>query len=230
MKQFQILFISLAFCTAGISQSSIGVEIRTSRNITYNSSLIEGGSFGYSGYEVTKEGDPKTSTYSIGFTYSPNLVSTFKLHIGMHQNGRILDLTEYDDTFSSFSYENVDLPYNYLQLVPTYAYNFRKGRINIPIEVGFSINKRIKEEDIFYVGITEYNYDFRLSSGIQYDLDNFRIGSNIVYSKSIGNYETKNVTGEYKPYQIGIELGIGYTISKEKENTITNRVDGSAPK
>lgn len=220
MKPLQILIIMLTFWTSGISQYSIGVELRTSRNVTYNSSRIEGGGFGYGWYEVTKEGNPITSTYSIGLTYSPNTVSTFKLHIGKHQNGRILDLTEFDDTSSSISFDNIDLPYNYLQFVPSYAYNIRKGKFGIPIELGLAINKRIKEDDIFYVGINEYNFDFRLSSGIQYNLNNFRIASNIVYSKSLGNYEKEYVTGEYKPFQIGIELGIGYIFYIEKENTI----------
>ena len=110
------------------------------------------------------------------------------------------------------------MKYNYLQFIPSYAYNIRKRKFNIPIELGIAINKRIKEEDIFYVGITEYNYDFRLSTGIQYNLNNFTIGSNVVYSKSIANYETENVKGEYKPYQIGIELGIGYILTVDKEN------------
>ena len=122
------------------------------------------------------------------------------------------------DGASFTNYEHIDLKYNYLQFIPSYAYNIRKRKFNIPIELGIAINKRIKEEDIFYVGITEYNYDFRLSTGIQYNLNNFTIGSNVVYSKSIANYETENVKGEYKPYQIGIELGIGYILTVDKEN------------
>lgn len=208
----------LTFCTSGSSQNSIGVEIRATRNVTYNSSKIEGGGHSFGKYVVTDEGNLKTSTYSIGLTYSPNKVSTFKLHIGKHQNGRIIDLTDYDHTFSFTNYEHIDLKYNYLQFIPSYAYNIRKRKFNIPIELGIAINKRIKEEDIFYVGITEYNYDFRLSTGIQYNLNNFTIGSNVVYSKSIANYETENVKGEYKPYQIGIEPGIGYILTVDKEN------------
>jgi len=219
MKLLQILITLLTFYTAGFTQHTIGVELRTSRNITYNSSRIEGGKYVLAGYTVTKEGNPTTSTYSVGLNYSPNKVSTFKLHIGKHQNGRIVDLIAYDDIFSN-SFEKVDLPYNYLQFVPSYTYNIRKGKFNIPIELGLAINKRINEDDIFYIQITEYNYDMRLSSGIQYNLNNFKIGSNIVYSKSISNYEVENVIGEYKPYQLGIEIGIAYTLSIDRLNTI----------
>jgi hypothetical protein len=223
MKIFQILIIVLFFSTKGISQHLFGIEIRTSNNITFNSSVINGGGNGFSVYEVTKESNAITSSYSVGLNYNPDKRSVFKLHFGNHQNGRIIDLTEYDDTGSVRHFVNVDSPYNYLQIVPSYAYNLYLGKFSIPIELGFAINKRIREEKIFYIGIKEYNYDFRLSSGIQYKLKNFSIGSNIVYSNSIGNYETEYVRGEYKPYQIGIELGIGYTLIGERKNSITNK-------
>lgn len=221
MKVLQIVFLIFTLYTVGKSQQSIGLEIRTSRNITYNSSRILGGGDAFRGYEVTRESNLTTSTYSFGLIYNINKASTFKLHIGRHKNGRSVGLTVYDDTFSYFNLEYVTVKYNYLQFLPSYTYNIRKGNFNVPIDVGFAINKRIKEFNIAYIGITEYNYDLRLSSGVQYNLNNFRIGSNIVYSKSIGNYANEYVGGEYKPYQIGVELEIGYIFNNEKANKIT---------
>ncbi|MBK8698483.1 MAG: hypothetical protein IPN29_02645 [Saprospiraceae bacterium] len=210
MKVFLIQFVILIFSASVFSQSTFGLEIRTSRNVTHNSSKIVGGSYGLGGYKVTKEGNPMTFSYSIALVFSPNTGSMLKIHVGRHQNGRIIDLTEYDDTFSSYSYANVDLPYNYLQLIPSYAYNIVKGKFNLPFELGLAINKRINEADIFFLGITEYNFDIRISSGFHYKMNEFSIGSNLVFSKSIKNYATKSVNGKYKPYQFGVELSIGY--------------------
>ncbi|MBK7184118.1 MAG: hypothetical protein IPH89_15050 [Bacteroidetes bacterium] len=135
MKVFLIQFVILIFSASVFSQSTFGLEIRTSRNVTHNSSKIVGGSYGLSGYKVTKEGNPMTFSYSIALVFSPNTGSMLKIHGGGIKNGRIIDLTEYDDTFSSYSYANVDLPYNYLQLIPSYAYNIVKGKFNLPFEL-----------------------------------------------------------------------------------------------
>lgn len=223
MRLTQILIIVMLYSTSGFTQVSIGLEVRSSRNVTYNSSKIEGGGSGFGGYEVIKEGNPTTSSYSIGITYSPNMSNTFKLHIGRHQNGRILDLSEHDDTFSLPSiFEKVDLPYTYLQITPSYAFNLQREKYKIPIELGFAINKIINEEDTFYIGINEYNYDLRISSGIHYKLNNISIGSNVVFSKSVNNYASKFVDGEYLPNQIGIEVALGYTFKIERNDNITN--------
>ena len=225
MKTIPILLLVLFFSAQGLTQNTFGVEIRTSINTTHNSSLIKGAGYGYGGFEVTKELNPTTLSYSVGIMYSIKQRSIFKVHIGKHQNGRIFDLTEYDDMLSYYDYKNVDYPYNYLQIVPSYSYRLNIRKIKIPIELGFAINKRIKEEDIFFTGINEYNYDIRLSSGILYNINNFEVGCNFLYSKAIKGYENDYiVSGEYIPYQFGIELSLGYTFKREKK--ITNRVDG----
>lgn len=211
MKFHPLLFFLLTFASVGMAQNSFGVEIRTSRNITYNNSqLIYGFSF-YNRHDITREENPTTTSYSAGLLYKIGLKSTFKLHLGRHQNGRIIGIETRDDMGNFASYDKVDIPYNYIQIAPSYAYSLLLGDFSVPIEVGLAINKRIKEEDIFYIRITEYNYDVRLSSGIHYQFDNVSLGVNFLVSKALRDYEFESYyVGEYDLYQLGAELCVAY--------------------
>jgi hypothetical protein len=106
----------------------------------------------------------------------------------------------------------VDIPYVFFQITPSFVYHIVNGKYNIPVEIGLAINKRINEADIFYIPVSDYNYDFRLSSGIDYAFSAaFNLGLNVVFSKALTQYQRKDIIeGEYLPYQIGLELNSKY--------------------
>ncbi len=210
MKQISLIFLLLMITISAKSQNKLGFEIRTSRNVTYNASNLSGGSFGISSYRITKEENTNTTSYSFGVLYKPNVRTTLRLHIGKHKNGRILDLTSRDDVSMSQDYENINRPYKFVQITPSISYNIINQKIKMPLEFGLSINKRTNIEDIFFVFIKKYNYDLRISSGLQYDLGNMNFGMNVVYSKSISEYQDIYEFGKYEPYQIGLEFVISY--------------------
>lgn len=215
MKTLQILLLLLVCVTVGVSQSSFGLEFRTSKNITFNSSAIEGIGLGFETVNVTKEGNPVTLSYSVGLLYHFNQNHTFKIHFGRHRNGRIFDVTIFDDTLTSFMGEGVDIPYDYFQVVPSYAYSFSYGKFSLPLELGFALNKRINQYDIFYFVVSEYNFDLRLSGGVKYTMNNFYLGGNMLFSKAIYNYDLENTTGHFDPFQFGVEVCVGYKFGEK---------------
>jgi hypothetical protein len=132
-----------------------------------------------------------------------------------------LDLTTYDDTFTSDRYQHIYLPYHFIQIAPSFSYHLWNRKFQVPVELGLAINKRVNEADIFYIDIKEYNYDIRLSSGIHYQLSDLTVGGNFVFSKSLNSYQNKSsVSGSYNPYQFGFELSLGYNFKIGK--TMTN--------
>jgi len=110
----------------------------------------------------------------------------------------------------SRDYENINRPYKFIQITPPISFNIINQKIKVPLELGLSINRRTNLEDIFFVFINKYNFDLRLSTGVQYDFGKLNLGMNIIYSRSINEYQAIYEFGKYKPYQLGLELAIGY--------------------
>ncbi|MCB9309946.1 MAG: outer membrane beta-barrel protein [Lewinellaceae bacterium] len=210
MNHFKVIILLIVFMSSGNAQGKFGIECKIGQNTTFNSSKIEGGGNGYLIYEVTNENNPSTRSYSFGLMYALNPKFFFKLHVGRHQNGRILSLIQSDDAGGYWEYENADLPYKYLQFTPSMSYRFLDGPLKLPIEIGVSVNKLVNDDDIFFVEIKEYNVDVRMSGGLQYELNNFLFGANLTYSHALSNYLQKDVRGGYLPYQFGIEFSVGY--------------------
>jgi len=210
MRHTFLLIYFVAIASSVNAQNRVGLEIRTSINITYNGSSLSHGSFGLSSYKITREGNPTTTSYSAGLLYKANPKINLRLHFGRHQNGRIIDLTTRNDISMTADYQNVDSPYSFSQITPSISYNIIDSKLTLPIEVGLSINKATNIEDVFFVFLKKYNYDLRISSGVQYHIAEMHIGINAVLSKSITEYQGKYEYGKYLPYQIGLELAVGY--------------------
>ena len=198
------------------AQSAFGFEAKVGMFKTENSGEIMGGGQCCSWYEITKEDDPITWSYSLGLIYKLNERNLLKLHFGRHQNGRILDAILYDDVFGGPDqvYTSIDQPYHYFQIAPSYSYRILNKKFIIPVEIGININKRVKEAWIFLVGIDEYNFDYEISSGVQYKiLDRVLLGVHGVFTDNLSEYQHKEtVWGTYEPLMFGIEFSVAYIV------------------
>ncbi len=204
------------FFQKGNTQPQIGVEVSYSRFKTYNTAELIG-SGGLSSYIVDREGDALSNTFTLSFLYKITDRHIVKLAFGRHQNGRVLDVSLYDDTQGIYAqWEGVDRPYNYFQISPRYTYRLIFGNLIVPLELGFNINKRINVYDIAYVMINKFNYDLRLSTGIQYRfIQNMVAGISAVYHHGLNEYQYDPwENGIFKPRQIGIEFSIVAEIVK----------------
>lgn len=208
----QLLFIFFLASVNG--QSQFGIEIKLSHLKTENYGHITGG---HTWYIVTNEDDPHTISMSIGSVYKLNDKHLVKLHIGRHRNGRILSLIQYSDVFGDHNeYSMVNIPYTYIQLAPSYSYRLIAGKIVFPFELGFHLNKRINEGNIFFVAINKYNYDVFISAGIHYRfIPHLEFGLNGKYVRNLNEYQNKHlVWGTFAPIQYGIELSCQYYFEK----------------
>lgn len=207
------MIILFLFVNTVAAQKKIGVELRYGQNITYNTgSLVTDGPTSYY-FDVNYEGNPTTSSYSIGIVYALANYHTFKLHFGRHSNGRVLSIIEFGDMPGEITYYNyADKPYDYIQLNPSYVFSLSKSIHVISMELGVAINKRINMADTFFVGINDYHFDFRSSIGYALQLTtHLSVGVNGVFSKSLKDYQDKIfINGEYKPLQLGIECNVKY--------------------
>jgi len=214
MKIKIIFIVSLLAITSVMAQDrgKFGLEVRSSRNITYNCCAIYGGFNGSTTYTIDNEKNLNSTSYSVGLVYRINERSMLKLHVGHHQNGRNFDLTERLDNFTISKYVDSNLPYYYLQFTPSYVYHLNLGKGKIPLEGGISINKRRNEAEIFFMPINEYNYDLRLAVGYEYPiLPKLSAGVNAVYARALSPYQVASmVTGKYSPLQVGLEVNIKY--------------------
>ncbi|MGB4847104.1 MAG: hypothetical protein WBP41_04250 [Saprospiraceae bacterium] len=208
--QIQILFfLTIHFVSA---QSKFGIEFKLSRVKTENSGKLIGGGSCCSFYTITREGDAMTSGFSIGGVYKLNERNLLKLHFGRHQNGRVIDLTDYDDTGSSNSYTGVNVLYRYFQIAPSYTYRIINKKFVIPVEIGVNINRSANNIDVFYVAVNGYNFDYKIGTGLQYRfIPHFLIGLNGIYTGNINEYQDKYFEwGTFKPKQFGMEVSVLY--------------------
>ena len=76
-----------------------------------------------------------------------------------------------------------------------------------PIEAGINVNKRIREADIFFVGINKYNFDLTMSLGLHYRMSPWgMVGINGRYVRYLTEYQSKEIVfGTYLPVQLGLE-------------------------
>lgn len=208
-KYLGIIAIFLITINCASGQSRFGVEVKLDQVITENTGHLEGGCCFY---DITKESDLTSFNYSLGVVYKLNDRHLIKLHFGHHHNGRVIDLTDYDDLLGSTSYSGIDASNTYLQVAPSYSFRALNKKVIIPVEVGINWNSRIKEENTFYVGIKEQNYDYELSVGVQYRfVPGFLMGMHGIYSGTFNDYLNKQIAwGSFKPRQLGVGLTIAY--------------------
>ena len=168
---------------------------------------------------ISNEDNLITSGYSFGLVYRLNERNILKMHFGRHHNGHVIDLDYYDDEFGGpdESFNAVGVPYNYFQIAPSYAYRILNKKIIIPVEIGINFNQRIKEKDIFWVGINEINFDYEIGTGLEYRiLQHFLAGIHGIYTGYLDEYQDKHSEwGTFKPQQYGIELSVQYEIGKK---------------
>lgn len=147
-----------------MAQGSIGLEIRSSSNITYNQGELISSITPYESNEILAERNPLTTSYSIGLVFNLTQNIIFKMHVGQHRNGRILDLLR-SDYYGTNEWNGVNLPFIYLQFVPSVSYTYRFGKNRIPFELGLAINRFTDHSSVILAFINEYNYDIRSSIG-----------------------------------------------------------------
>lgn len=218
LRSLMICCLTLVCISLVQAQISYGIEARTTYNKTHNRGEITGASSGFVVAVTDDWGDPWTYNYSLGLLMGLGNTITFKLHIGRHQNGRVMDFSVMDDTFSEYEDQNVLVRYDYLQFTPAISYRASKGAHAFPFELGLSINKSIKKEDIVYFINKAINYDVRLSAGYEYSLSRqLSVGLNAVFSRAINNYlDNEWSYGSFLPTQIGAELNVKYVIKGDR--------------
>jgi hypothetical protein len=211
LNQLTILFLFIIVHPVS-SQSRFGLEVKAGRTTTFNSGEMMGGGYGLVWYTISSEQDLTANNQSIGMTYRLNERNLLKLHLGRHQNGRVITAMLCDDSGFCQSFTNANAVYHYIQLAPSYAFRILNKRIIIPLEAGININMRVKEAYILLVGINEFNFDYEFSTGLDYKLEpNFLIGLHGIYTSNINEYQDKmSVYGTYKPKQLGFEFSINY--------------------
>jgi len=205
------------------SQSRFGLELKVSRVNTSNSGQLIGANY----KTVDSENDLVTNSQSLGIIYKLNERNLLKLHFGRHQNGRTLSYTECSDLFGDcYSYTDLAAAFHYLQLAPSYCFRILIKKFIVPIEGGININKQIKEAYNVFFDVNKFNFDYEISTGIDYKLEsNFLLGLHVIYTANINEYQNnKTVYGTYLPKQLGVEFsllyGFGETQGAEDETKI----------
>jgi hypothetical protein len=115
MKSHFLFIPIILFTTFAAGQSRWGIEVKGSRFNTTNSGQLKGGNYGEGSYTILEEGDLITYSQSLGVVYRINERNLVKLHLGSHQNGRVLSLTTCTDTGCE-TYYDVNEVYQYFQI------------------------------------------------------------------------------------------------------------------
>ncbi|HEX5112511.1 MAG TPA: hypothetical protein VFV79_06680 [Saprospiraceae bacterium] len=222
------LFLSLVFFTlfplVSIAQSKWGLEFKGSRFNTTNSGELQDGSrYGNSYYTIDAEKDLVAYSQSLGLVYRINERNLVKLHLGNHQNGRVLSLTECYDSGGCISYTDLNVVFHYFQFAPSYTYRIGNKRLMVPVEVGLNFNFEIGESEEPFVEINNINFDYEISAGLDYRLDpELIIGVHGLFIGNINEYQVADYEyGTFKPKSLGLEFSIiyefGKSIDKETE-------------
>jgi len=221
MKSLLLSAMLLFFGTAVSSQSKWGIEFKGSRFTTSNSGALEGGNYGEGSYTILEEDDLLTYSQSLGVVYRINERNLVKLHLGSHQNGRVLSIESCTDTGCE-TFNDVQEGYQYFQIALSYAYRILNKRIMIPLEAGININRLTNEVKLAGAPLNEFNFDYEISAGIDYRLDpEFIIGAHGLFISNINEYQDDSVeSGTFKPKSLGLEFSIIYEFGKsiDQEN------------
>ena len=196
-----------------MAQPRFGFEILSSRLKTENNGHLVGGASTFYYYEIDRELDPTTYSFTAGAYYILHERHLLKLRIGRHRNGRILDLRAYDDIGSTYTYSGADNPYQYFVLAPSYTYRLLNKKFIIPLEIGLQMNESVQKHEIGFVGVDLYNFDMAMSAGLQYRIANyFIIGLHGKYIHYLSEYQWGIERGTFKPRQYGMELSLMYEL------------------
>jgi hypothetical protein len=216
--RFFLLTIALSFFIINFAsaQSKFGIEIKVARYNSSNSGEITDGGNGTFIYTINNEEDLVAYSQSLGVIYNLNDKSALKLHIGNHETGHVLSWSKIEQGAST-PYPDVNEIYHYIQLAPSYSYRILNKKISIPVEAGINVNFNTQGPENLIVDINKTNFDYEISTGIDYKIDPFFIiGLHGLYTANINEYQDKEtVNGTYKPKQLGLEFSIQYLFGEE---------------
>ena len=212
MKSHYLLFIFISLTTLLSAQSRWGVEFKASRFNTSNGGQLES----LWNSIVLEEGDLVTNSFTLGIIYRLNDRNLLKFHQGFHQNGSTITVKSCSDMVGDcHTYSDFEALHNYFQLAPSYTYRIIDKRIIIPIEVGININVRTKEWKEFYPGNKKFNYDYEVSTGIDYRIiPGLIMGLHALFTGNISEYQSIEESGTYKPKSLGLEFSTMYEFGK----------------
>ena len=213
-----LLTITFSFIIFHLStaQSRFGIEFKGARYNCSNSGHITDGGNGTFFYSIQNEEDLVAYSQSLGVTYTLNEVSSLKFHIGNHQIGHVLSWSKIEQGIET-PYPDVTEVYHFLQFAPSYSYKLLNKKFMIPVEAGININVNTQDADNVIVDINKVNYDYEISTGLDYAIDPFLIiGLHGLYTGNINEYQDKDtVNGTYTPKEFGIEFSIQYRFGEE---------------
>ena len=215
MNSHFLLIIFILFSALAAAQSRWGIEFKASRFNTSNCGQLMGTTDGY--YRIIEENDRTGNSYSIGINYRLNERSILKFHQGLHQNGSLVTLKICSDLLGDCNtYSDFIIVYHYFQLASSYTYRLLNKRFIIPIEVGININIETQKYKQFYQGIKTFNYDYEVSTGIDYRLfPKLIAGLHGLFTRNISEYQDPMVEiGTFKPKQLGVEFSMMYEFGK----------------
>ena len=206
------LLILISLTTFLSAQSKWGVEFKASWFNTSNSGQL-GGLWNST---VLEESDLTTNSFTLGIIYRLNDRNLLKFHQGFYQNGSKVTVKSCSDLLGDcHTYSDFKALHNYFQLAPSYAFRIIDKRIIIPIEVGININVRTKEWKEFYPGNKKFNYDYEVSTGIDYRIfPGLIIGLHALFTGYISEYQSIEERGTYKPKSLGLEFSAMYEFGK----------------
>ena len=219
MKYQLLLLTTLLIVQSAFSQSKWGIEFKGSRFNTSNSGALKGGNDGERSYTILEEDDLLTYSQSLGVVYRINEKNLVKLHLGRHQNGRVLSIYACTDTGCE-TYNDIQEGYQYFQIALSYAYRLLNKRIMIPLEGGININRLTNEIKLSGAPLNEYNFDYEISAGVDYRLDpELIIGLHGLFTGNMNEYQDSDIeTGTFLPKSLGLEFSIIYEFGKTADS------------
>lgn len=213
-----LLTITFCFLIIHLSsaQSRFGIEFKGARYNCSNSGHISDGGNGVFIYTISNEEDLVAYSQSLGVTYKLNEKSLLKFHIGNHQIGHVLSWSKIEQGFVTPELDVTEV-YHFLQFAPSYSYRILNKKFIIPVEAGINVNINTQDADNVIVDINKVNYDYEISTGLDYAIDPFLIiGLHGLYTGNINEYQDKDtVNGTYKPKEFGFEFSIQYQFGEE---------------
>lgn len=194
------------------AQSKWGIEFKGSRFNTTNSGQLKNQDY----TTILEETDLVTNSLTLGVIYRLNDRNLLKFHQGFHKNGSTVTLRTCTDIYGDCHTDtNVMAVQYYFQLAPSYTYRLVNKRIIIPVEVGININVRRNLPKTFYPCVKSFNYDFEISTGIDYRiLPNMILGIHGLFTGYISEYHSIYERGTFKPYSWGFEFSMMYEFGK----------------
>lgn len=214
--RFIYLLAFLCYLTTMVyAQPPIGVEVFHSTVETFNTRhLEESPGYGPSWFEED-ERSIVTSAYGVNFYYKISERHLLKGSVAHHRNGRLIDVTWYDDTFIGTSHapdlDDFRSVYEYTQLGLGYVHRIPIGRFLVPLEAALLWNHNHPVAGISLGYTKRNNHDIGFSAGIQYKITpHLLAGVSGIYQRGLSDYLQENSHSyEFIPRQIGVRFALG---------------------